>query len=60
MFVEKHHVDNEHEAVAFINKKVANSRAYFMNVHADDFEEDCSAVQGSSSMHEFRCVPQYI
>lgn len=52
----KHHVDDEHEAVRFINKKVANSRAWFMNVDPDDVEENCSGVQGSNGMHEFRCV----
>lgn len=51
---DNNHVDDEEEAVDFINNHVKNSTAFIMNVDEEDLEQDCSAVQNSNSMHEFR------
>jgi hypothetical protein len=56
VIAENNHVDDENEAVEFINCKIANSTAFKIIVHENDVEEDCSALQDSNSFYEFRCV----
>ena len=48
------HVDDEVEAVDFINKHVKNSKAFVMQMRPDEEEQDSTAVKGSNSMHEMR------
>lgn len=50
------HVDDEDEAVEFINSNINNANAFVMDVYTYENEQDCSAVPGSNSMHEFRWV----
>ena len=54
VFTADQHVDDEFEAVDFINQRVNNSKAFIMNVGPDEIEQDCSAILGSSSLYEFR------
>lgn len=54
MYTDKNHVDDEHEAVEFINKHVKNSKAFIMEVSAEETEQDCTVLAGSNSKHEFR------
>lgn len=54
--VEEHYVDNEQEAVDFINNKgrVQNTKAFLMPMAVTDTEQDCNVLSGSNSMFEFR------
>jgi hypothetical protein len=53
--VEDHFVDNEQEAYEFINSgAVKNTTAFLMPMSAEDVEQNCTGVQGSNSMFEFR------
>jgi hypothetical protein len=52
--VENHFVDNEQEAVDFINEYMNNSTAFLMEMSVEDLEEDANTLSGSSLMHEFR------
>lgn len=54
--VENHFIDNEQEAVDFLNKAgvVLNTTAFLMQVTSHDEEQDCTGVTGSNSMFEFR------
>ncbi len=47
-------MDDEDEAVEFINSNINNANAFVMDVYTYENEQDCSAVPGSNSMHEFR------
>lgn len=47
-------MDDEIEAVEFINDQIKNSRAYVMNVDPSEVEIDSSPLKGSSVAHEFR------
>lgn len=52
---ENHFVDNEQEAMEFINSgKIKNTTAYMMEMSEYDEEQDCSGLNGSNSMFEFR------
>jgi hypothetical protein len=53
---DNNHIDNEVEAVTFINKYISNTRAFVVNMNPDETETDCIAVQESVNLHEFRCV----
>lgn len=53
--IEHNYIDNEVEAVNFLNSgKVKNTTAFLMLMTNEDFEEDCSGVSGSNSLFEFR------
>lgn len=54
IYVDNHHVDDEEEAVQFINQNTNNSTAFLMHVAVDELEQDCSKLVGSSTLHEFR------
>jgi len=53
---ENHYIDNEQEAVDFLNNSgiVLNTTAFLMHVTSSDQEQNCSGVIGSNSMFEFR------
>lgn len=51
---DEHHIDDELEAVDFINQHIRNTTAFTMYVDADETEEDCTALHGSNSLHEMR------
>lgn len=53
-FLDKHHVDDENEAVEFIEREISNSHAVLMEVHADEVETDSTPLKGSSKAHEYR------
>lgn len=47
-------MDNEHEAIEFINNEVKNTTAFLMEMTEDDEEQDCTILSGSNSMFELR------
>lgn len=47
-----HHVDDELEAVVYINQHIKNSKAFIMVVKHGETEQDCSALRGSSTYYE--------
>ena len=51
---DNHHVDDEIEAVEYINTFVRNSEAFTMYVGDDEVEQDCFPIKGSNSLHMFR------
>lgn len=51
-----HHVDDEEEAAAFINDKVKLTTAFLMDVDSDETEQDCTALVGTTLLHELRYV----
>lgn len=57
--IDEHHVDDEVEAVDYINHYIRNTLAFTMYIGEDEEEEDCTAVRGSNSMHEFRYTRIY-
>lgn len=52
--LDSHHVDDEDEAASYVNLYVKNSMAFVMQMSRSDEKQDCDAVAGSNSMHEFR------
>jgi len=55
IIAEDHFVDNEQEALDFINSgAVANTTAFLMPMSSNDEEQDCTALAGSNSYYEFR------
>ena len=47
-------MDDEHEAVEYINSYVKNSTAFVMDVGQDEVEQDCTPLNGSNSLYEYR------
>jgi len=56
IILDKHHVDDEIEAIEYINNHVNNAVAFQMKIASDDSEQDCTPVAGTMQYHEFRYV----
>jgi len=54
LHLDHHHVDDEMEAIEYINDHVENAVAFRMTISPDDNEQDCSPVRGTMKYHEFR------
>ena len=53
-YTDRHHVDNEEEAAAFINTHIKNNIIFITNVNSDNFEVDSTHIVGTKSFYEYK------
>lgn len=46
-------MDDEVEAVQFVNEHIKNTTAFTMEIGDEEVEQDCTAVRGTNGFHEY-------